>query len=373
MEVSFGLENMQGTDPGGAAVRHAVGDLGMPTQSDRYSPVGVRSDGSTVGRCTPPIVGVRLACSRRHRLTMRSGNRARTIALPPYSADLEALRDRETPAVVPIPAPRSPDVKGAGPELENRVARAMRRGWHRDRYWVSCRARPTGERWTEQGRDIICHVSPGRYFRERLEQTSSITTTLMAVGRAELEDSMRGDIVEDLLGAYGDELGRCPLPPEVLAVVRRAGLDLEPRSSRFYDVARRFRSSLVEGRPGTEWEGRKLCRRWVLELVADGNLNQVQGAALELLVELFVLQGAEARDVEAARENAACPAELPAAVEDLRRSGDAKAPVLARRLTEEGVPIEVEERSGGRAEIVCARLHPMREEGLCPEPPVFTG
>lgn len=303
----------------------------------------------------------------------RTRTRTRTLQLPPYSTDLRALRDRDRPGVVPIPAPKNPDVKGAGRELEDRVARAMRRGWHEDRYWVSCRARPTGQRWTERERDIICHVNPERYFRERLEQSSSITTTLMAVGRAEVEDGIRGEIVEGLLEAYENELGRCPLPPEVLAVVRRAGFDLESRSSRFYDVARRFHRSLVEKELPNGWKARKLCRGWVLELVADGDLTDLQGAALELLVELFVLQAAEARDLESARENAAKPRDVPSAVEDLRRSGDADAPMLARRLTEEGVVLEVEGRRGRDTEVVRDRLDKVREEGLCPEPPVFTG
>lgn len=367
---SVRLRHSQATGAGRAA-RKGAGPVGRRPRElppVRGADAGPRTSANISGSASPADTS--RPCST---MPSRTRTRSRTIPLPPYSTDLRALRDRETPIVVPIPAPKNPDVKGPSRELEDRVARAQKRGWHEDRYWLSCRARPTGERWTEQGQDILCHVSPDRYFRERLEQTSSITTTLMAVGRAEMEDATRADIVEELMGTYEDELGRCALPPEVLAVVRRAGFDLESRSSRFYDVARRLRTSLLDGKFSNGWEARKLCRQWVLEQVVDREINQVQGAALELLIELFVLQSAEDRDLEAARENATCPSELPAAIEDLRRSGDAKVPVLARRLTKEGVPIEIEGRSGGRAEIACARLHPMREEGLCPEPPVFTG
>lgn len=100
--------------------------------------------------------------------------------------------------------------------------------------------------------------------------------------------------------------------------------------------------------------------------------TDLQGATLEPLVELFVLQSAEARDLEAARENAAEPGEIPFTGEEFRRIGHPDALVLARRLTDEGVALEVE---GGRArdnEVVHDRLDVVRQEGLCPEPPVFT-
>jgi len=125
---------------------------------------------------------------------------------------------------------------------------------------------------------------------------------------------------------------------------------------------------LVREQTGAPTPGRGTKRSSVR---GDGSTT-LQGATLELLVELFVLQSAEARDLEAARENAAEPGKLPSAVEAFRRFGDSDALVLARRLTDEGVALEVE---GGRArdnEVVHDRLDVVRREGLCPEPPVFT-
>jgi hypothetical protein len=218
-------------------------------------------------------------------------------------------------------------------------------------------------------------VEPERYFRERLEQSTSITTVLLAVGRADLSPHTRRTVVEELLDTYAGRLDRCLLSPPVLAAVARAGFDLHSRATRFWETTSRLREIWFDGEAFGDRDRRELLRAWSLELAIERRITARQAATLELLTELFGLQVSEVRDLRAARREVSLPEALPRAIEGQRTSGRASVPAHRRRLLNEPVRVEVPRTYAlpEKWSRINDRVKAFRQAGVCPAPPVFTG